>query len=179
MLKISKEGSMSDKPIECSKCNRKACVNYKEMKDGKVVSYSMCKSCPLLKEKLYESTSKSEVKDSLFSKNKLKCPACNLTLDEFIITLTLGCDTCINTFHDVLAKELLTQDLIPQSIKDNPEAFHLGSIPKNHKTSSFSKTMESLHMALNEAISSEHFEEAAAIRDKIKKQLENPNANAA
>ncbi|MCH9621877.1 MAG: hypothetical protein S4CHLAM20_13080 [Chlamydiia bacterium] len=169
---------MSDKPIECSKCNRRACVNFKEMKDGKVNNYSMCKSCPLLKEKLYEN--EKETKEaSIFTKETSQCPVCHLSKEDFIITLTFGCDSCIKTFKDTLTQELLSQDLIPQSIKDNPEAFHLGNSPKNHKNISFSETMENLHLALNEAIESEHFEEAAAIRDKIKNQLENPNANAA
>jgi len=170
---------MSERPIDCSKCNRKTCVHFKEMKDGKVVEYSMCKSCPLLKDKLYESEKKEGKKSSIFSKNGDKCAVCGLTQEDFIITLTLGCDSCVKTFSQVLTQELLTQDLIPQSIKENPEVFHLGSTPENYKSSSFSQTMESLHLALNEAIESERFEEAAAIRDKINKQLENPNAGAA
>lgn len=169
---------MSDKPMECNKCKRKAIIHYKEMENGKINSYKMCKSCPLLKSKMETEESVLEQTSSLFSKANANCPVCGLSSQEFTITLTLGCDSCIETFKDILSEEILSGDMLPKCVKNCSDlnAFHFGNIPKNRKDPTFLKTIENLHVALNEAVSSEHFEEAADIRDKIQKYLENPNA---
>jgi protein-arginine kinase activator protein McsA len=169
---------MCDKPMECNKCKRNAVVHYKEMQDGKVNSYHMCKSCPLLKDKLQVEDPALEFTPSVFSKEGKICPLCGLTKDEFLITLTLGCDLCAETFKDILSKELILQDLVPSNVQNCTDlnALHFGNIPKNRRDQTFIKTLETLHVALNEAVSSEHFEEAADIYAQIQKYLENPNA---
>jgi len=169
---------MADKPMECNKCKRDGCVNYKEMKDGVVQSFFMCKSCPLLKAKLHEAEPLHVHNPSIFQDETSNCPICGQSKEEFTITLTLGCDTCAETFKDILSEEVRSLDLIPQNLqnKDLGAGFHFGNIPKAHAFQGFSKTMETLHLALNEAVQSEHFEEAADIRDQIQKYLENPNA---
>ena len=169
---------MSDKPMECNKCKRKAIVHYKEMQNGKINCYQMCKSCPLLKSKLHLDQTQSQQTSSMFTKPNTNCPVCGLSDEEFIITLTLGCDTCVETFKEILSEEILSQDILPNSVKNCSDlnVFHFGNIPKNRRNPTFVKTIETLHVALNEAVSSEHFEEAADIRDQIQKYLENPNA---
>lgn len=171
---------MCDKPMECSKCKREGVVFYQEIKDGKTTKYTMCKSCPLLKSKLYTDSEQKEETSSIFNSESCKCPVCGLTSDEFTITLTLGCDTCAKTFKDIITKEILSQNLLPKNVKDRSESnldtFHFGKIPEIEKSSTFSKKVETLHVALNEAIESEHFEDAADIRDQIQQYLENPNA---
>ena len=178
MFNESKGGHMADKPIECSKCKRAGCINYKEMKDGNMQSYCMCKSCPLLKSKLHEAEPLKINNPSIFKDEKSNCPVCGQSKEEFTITLTLGCGSCAETFKDILSQEIKSLDLIPQNVqnKDFGSGFHLGNIPKTHAFQGFSKTMETLHLALNEAVQSEHFEDAADIRDQIQKYLENPNA---
>ena len=169
---------MSDKPMECNKCTRKAEVHYKEMRDGKVNCSCMCKSCPLLKAKLYTQSPERDGKLPVFNQFNAKCPVCGTTHEEFTITLTLGCDRCAETFKDILAKEVQEQGLIPsRSHLSSENAFHFGSIPKSNVHQGFSKTIETLHIALTQAVLSEHFEQAADIRDQIQKYLENPNAS--
>lgn len=174
---------MCDKPMECSKCKRKAEVYYKEMQDGEINSFKMCKSCPLLQEKLYtsEGLEDAPASESVFDSKKKNCPVCGLSADEFTITLTLGCDTCAKTFKDILSKELLSQDIIPKTIKDSTDikGFHFGSIPKTRSAKDFAKTIENLHFALNEAVEAERFEDAADIHDQIQKHLEHKNADSA
>ena len=174
---------MCDKPIECSKCKRKAEIYYKEMENSKVQSFKMCKSCPLLQSKLYssEEAKTSAAKDSLFEVPKTSCPVCGTSAEEFTITLTLGCDTCATTFQDILAKELLSQDIVPKTVKNSTEleGYHFGNMPKNRSAPEFAKTIETLHLALNEAVELERFEEAADLRDQIQKHLEHPNADSA
>ena len=164
--------------MECNKCTRKAEVHYKEMKDGKIHCSSMCKSCPLLKDKLYTESAQEDHKTHLFTNLDVKCAVCGTTNEEFMITLTLGCDACAETFKDILSKEIQAQGIIPSRLNlTNETAFHFGSVPKLTTPKEFSKTIETLHIALNEAVRSEHFEEAADIRDQIQKYLENPNAS--
>nr|MCH9811696.1 UvrB/UvrC motif-containing protein [bacterium] len=170
-------------PMECSKCKRKAEIYYKEMENGNVNSFKMCKSCPMLQSKLYtsERTEKKEKEDSVFEPQKASCPVCGLTADEFTITLTLGCDTCAETFNDILSKELLSQDIVPTTVRNSKEleGYHFGNVPKNRSAPEFAKNIETLHLALNEAVESERFEEAATLRDQIQKHLEHPNADSA
>lgn len=170
---------MCDKPMECSKCKRKAEVFYKEMQNGETNSYKMCKSCPLLKSKLDNKV--EEKKSSIFNCVEKSCPVCGLRGDEFTITLTLGCEQCAETFKDILSGEVVAGDILPGNIKNSStlDAFHFGNIPKTRIRPEFTKNIESLHLALNEAVLSEHFEEAADIRDQIQKHLENPNAGTA
>ena len=164
--------------MECNKCTRKLEVHYKEMKDGKVNCCSMCKSCPLLKSKLYVDPPQEDRTTPLFSHLSAKCPVCGTTNEEFMITLTLGCDSCAKTFKEILSKEVQAQGMIPSRLNlSNETAFHFGSVPKSTTPQGFSKTIETLHIALNEAVRSEHFEEAADIRDQIQKYLEKPNAS--
>tara|TARA_A100001015_G_C14968117_1_gene703916 strand:+ start:179 stop:697 length:519 start_codon:yes stop_codon:yes gene_type:complete len=169
---------MTDKPIECNKCQRIACIKYKEIKDGQEICYQMCKNCPILKDKMYEETTTTESSSSIFNSSDRFCKKCGLGKDEFLITLTLGCDNCVDTFQDILSSEIVTQKMIPHNIEESNklDIFHLGNIPKKRDQQLFSKTIESLHLALNQAVKLENFEEAADIRDQIKKYLENPNA---
>jgi protein-arginine kinase activator protein McsA len=148
------------------------------MQNGKVNSYHMCKSCPLLKEKLKGVEPSFEPESSVFFKEGKSCPVCGLSAKEFMITLTLGCDVCVEAFKDILLAELFSQHLLPSNIQNTKDinTLHLGNIPKNRTDPSFTKIVETLHIALNEAVSSEHFEEAADIYAQIQKYLENPNA---
>ena len=81
----------------------------------------MCKSCPLLQSKLFTTKETNGKKASIFESKQKNCPVCGLSSDEFTITLTLGCDTCAKTFHEILSKELLNQDILPKTVKDNTE----------------------------------------------------------
>ena len=165
---------MCDKPMDCNKCKRKACIHYKEIKDGKTVSYSMCRSCPKLKEKLNQK-SESDDSASIFSPKNENCPVCGQTSQDFLITLSFGCDRCIETFHDLVVKEINSGEILSDTAQKTNEnqAYHFGQIPKSSNFPLFSKTMESLHISLNEAVRQEQFEAAADIRDQIKNYLEN------
>lgn len=169
---------MCEKPMECSKCKRTGEVYYTEMKDGKSTKTVMCKSCPLLKSKLYLANVE-ENSPSVFSPSKEKCSVCGLTSEEFLITLTLGCEACATAFADILEKEITSQGLIPSGLKNRThlDSYHFGSVPKGKAGAGFSKKIESLQIALNEAIEAEQFEDAADIRDQIQKCMENPNAS--
>lgn len=159
---------MSEKPYECSKCQRDACIEYKEIKDGTIHCYSMCKNCPYLKEKMLE-----ESKTACVFSPKAKCQHCGQTAEEFQVSLTLGCASCVDTFSDLLENELVSQDILCKSFHENTlEKYHFGKVPKNVVDPSFSKTLESLHLALNVAVSNEKFEEAADIQNQIKQYME-------
>src|SRR3989338_8648173 len=95
---------------------------------------------------------------------KLKCSACGLTYDDFRKIGRLGCSECYNSFRKYL---------LPLLKRIHGSNKHYGKMPlvlaKPLKTKS---DIEELKVKLQKAVSIEDFEEAARIRDIIKK-LEN------
>ncbi len=91
----------------------------------------------------------------------VQCPNCKMTYDDFRKIGRLGCSQCYDTFKESL--EMLLK-------KVHGSVQHLGKSPV-HEGEGFEikKQFQELHLKLQKAIQSESFEEAAKIRDKIKK----------
>lgn len=107
--------------------------------------------------------------------NKLKCKKCGLTYDEFINTGKFGCENCYNTFSDKI--DYLVKNLHgsakhigrkPKFIKENESEVvkeNKNIVEENKEESKLDK----LKRELKEAIKDERYEDAAKIRDEIKK----------
>lgn len=101
----------------------------------------------------------------LINSNDLKCEICNTTYDEFIKTGKLGCGNCYNAFSEKL-------DSILKRIQNNNQ--HIGKKAENTKETIVEEKQENeeilkLKIELKKLIKQEKYEEAAQIRDKIKK----------
>lgn len=107
---------------------------------------------------------------SFIKQNTLKCDKCGLTYDEFVENGKFGCENCYEIFNDKVNH--LVKNLHGSSM-------HIGRKPKYIKenkidlTSKKEKKEESkidkLNKDLKKAISEERYEDAAKIRDEIKK----------
>ena len=116
----------------------------------------------------YESAS---IIPMLTKANELKCDMCNMTYDEFMNTGKFGCSHCYDVFSnriDPVLKRL------------HGETTYLGRKAKTNKQNTIKTVekpkenteIEKLKEKLKEAIKVENYEEAAKLRDEIKK-LEN------
>lgn len=88
------------------------------------------------------------------------CPFCSMTEAEFFNTGKAGCEKCFSTFKDRF-KAIVN--------KYHGNKKHVGKRPLSAKTAEPKETIVSLRKQLNDAIKKEDFEQAAILRDKIKK----------
>ena len=94
---------------------------------------------------------------------QLKCDKCNMTYGEFLGSGKLGCSNCYNVFSDKIDYVL---DKLHGSNRYVGKSFV--------KKSDSKIDIENLKSNLEKLIKEENYEEAAIIRDKIKK-IENNN----
>ncbi len=164
----------------CDECGKnKATVHLTEIVNEQITKLNLCESCA--KEKGSDVEQHFGISDLLTalsdvetppqttvagaSSVKSKCPHCGLTYEDFKKIGRLGCSECYTVFKASLA---------PLLKRIHGSNQHLGKVPnpvvvKEQKV--LSKIHEELEVAkaeLQKSIKKEEFEEAAALRDKIK-----------
>jgi protein arginine kinase activator len=96
----------------------------------------------------------------------LKCPRCGFSQADFKKSGRLGCPECYKTFAEGLSGLLKTM---------HKGTRHTGKAPEALRASrENSDRLKTLQKKLNKAIESENFEEAAQLRDELKKMNERP-----
>jgi len=154
----------------CNLCgNKKVTVHYTQVKNGQLTELHLCESCAK-KQGIDHHFSvsdllagMSDIAEPKVKEKKLKCAFCGLTFDDFKKTGRLGCADCFKAFSVPLG------DLLKR-IHGSQQ--HFGKTPKPIKKSkkSVSKnSLEDLKIQLKEAVKNEAYEQAAKIRDKIKR----------
>lgn len=166
---------MSD--MLCDACQKNpAQIHYSEMINGKFSEFHLCESCA--KDKgmtLVPFASHFSAGDLLSSLVEIPfglqasegqsepseaCP-CGMTLKAFKQTGFLGCPECYKTFKKPL-------EAVLRQIHGSAE--HVGVTPAKVAKGGLTKAerIKRLKKDLTKAIELEHFEEAAALRDKLK-----------
>ncbi len=98
---------------------------------------------------------------------KKVCPKCGFTSDDFKNVGKLGCDQCYKTFRE---------DLIPILRNIQAGTRHNGKVPgKSLLEISYQNRIAKLQNDLHKAIDNEEYEQAAKLRDEIKKIKEEHN----
>lgn len=92
----------------------------------------------------------------------LECPKCKMMFQDFQKTGKFGCATCYEAFHDKI-------DAIFRKVHSGNTRHH-GKIPKRkgikfHQKQEIAQYQQHLHKLIEQ----EEFEQAAVVRDKIKK----------
>ncbi|MHA6259159.1 UvrB/UvrC motif-containing protein [Sporosarcina sp. CAU 1771] len=99
----------------------------------------------------------------------LDCPSCGLTFRKFLDIGKFGCATCYETFREKLPSVF--------GKLHNGHSSHTGKIPISfNQIYAVKRKIEEIRNKMNEAVESERFEEAAALRDEansLKEQLVN------
>ncbi len=172
---------MEERPIECTSCKRKASITYKEMAEGKMACMRVCSECPILRKKLGSPTEDIhavEYEETL----SILCNSCHTSFQSLLMGQPLGCPKCYTSFEDVLVQELIETNAIPiepgSTMTRKQMSLHLGRAPEHKEINSgISTKLDSLNVALTEALALEHYERAANLRDQIKTIMDHSNGN--
>lgn len=100
---------------------------------------------------------------SLNSKSAaVRCECCGSTFSDIAQSGKVGCPQCYTTFYN---------ELLPYLKRVHGSTKHIGKIPNRAPLAvkTDEETVEGLRSKLNQLIREEKYEEAAVIRDKIKK----------
>jgi len=154
----------------CDKCKEnKANLHFTKIINGNKQEMNLCEKCALENQDLGF--------DKLFSFHKLftglfdnmeevnieddiRCSTCNLSFSQFKRTGKFGCSDCYDEFKDYL-------NPIIKGVQGHLK--HKGKVPKRIDSNiSLKREVKLLNDKLEDAIKAEEFEEAAALRDKIK-----------
>lgn len=161
--------------MQCQICNKnEATIHLTDITDGVRTEMHVCENCAheqgiavkshipvneLLSSLLAVQPSDDELDGP--SEEKLTCPNCGFTLDQFRKEGVLGCP------HDY---EIFEQSLLPliQKAHDGKTA-HCGKLPsKTPKDTRKQIELLKLRQQLEDAVRSEDYELAAELRDRIK-----------
>lgn len=97
--------------------------------------------------------------------SKTVCPCCGASFSDIAHHGKVGCSKCYDVFYN---------ELLPYLKRVHGSTLHAGKIPNKAPLAPIPKeeTVDDLRMLMNRLVSEERFEEAAVIRDKIKKAEE-------
>lgn len=155
----------------CEKCGKNnATTHIRTVVNGVVTEKNLCGYCAA--EEGYNGLSHKGLAQMLASMfddshallvdNSIRCNCCNSTFSDIASKGKVGCPECYKTFYN---------ELLPYLKRVHGSTKHSGKIP-NRAPLTVKKqedTVGDLRMKLNDLVRQEKFEEAAIIRDKIKK----------
>lgn len=176
----------------CDNCGkRQANIRYSENINGRKKELNLCEECskklgigqmdfsmPIDFSSFFggfmEDFGATEFMPMLKELKTLKCNSCGYTFDDISNTGKLGCKECYNVFEDRL------DPIIKRIQGANHHIGRIGKIVDNkidskmnnktvHKAKKEKSKLEELQENLKEAIKEERYEDAAKIRDEIKK----------
>ncbi|MBA4032380.1 MAG: DNA helicase UvrBC [Planctomyces sp.] len=171
---------------KCEQCSKPAVLHITELHDGAVDAHHLCESCA--KDYLSHGSEPEvdEVESGLSQEDDLEsdssesipeeqppCPNCGITFKEFRSLGRLGCAHDYSHFREELSR--LIENI-------HSEVQHVGKVPKRQPDASRQQfDLIRLKLRLKEAVDEEQYEEAASIRDQIRRveaDLRSPSATA-
>ena len=182
----------------CQKCNKnEANVKYTEIINGEKKEMMLCEECShklgldninfnmpidfssffggLLEDEDYNSPEFMPLFQNI---KELKCDNCNMTYDEFINQGKFGCPECYDVFSskiDSILKRLhgsnkyLGRKALKGTVTNDQNTSKTSNVNEKESTNSNESKIEKLQKDLKKAIADERYEDAAKIRDEIKK----------
>lgn len=155
--------------FECEKCQREATVHLTEIINGQKIERHLCEECAgtegitikaqmpiskIIEELMLQSSAEKEFAD-------LRCSVCGISFLEFRRDGLLGCP------HDYEAFEHVLVGLLERSHQGR--SCHVGKVPANAaKSERIQNELLRLRGQLAEAVGREDYEEAAALRDRVR-----------
>ena len=159
--------------MQCDICGkREATVHLTEIINDQITKLHLCEECA--KKKGAEMEEHFGLADLLAGladvgtpvatakEKRLKCPSCGLSYSDFKRLGKLGCGVCYETFKSYL---------VPLLKRIHGSDIHVGRVPgkKGKAVRPRKVDVEELKRRLKRAVELEEFEEAAKLRDEIKK----------
>lgn len=158
--------------MKCDFCDNKATVFLTQLVEGQMKKVCLCESCA--KERGVTDPTGFSLADLLLGGTGTgttpsappttagggrKCPTCGFTLDDLRRVRRFGCSDCYATFSDEVGQ-------IIRGLHQGTT--HVGKVPAGLMALHIRhQRIEELRSRLEQAISSESYEEAAGIRDEI------------
>lgn len=155
----------------CEECKKnQATVAITVMAGSETTTRHLCQECVAKMETSFAQGDMSGFLSSLLSilskpsaEASLQCDACGLTYTEFQNGGKLGCAHCYQAF---------SQQLEPLLLRVHGRSQHAGRVPKQHeKVRELALCIANLKAKMDKAVSEEHFEEAASLRDEIRAMI--------
>lgn len=164
--------------MKCDYCDKKATVFLTQLAEGQMKKVCLCESCA--KERGVTDPTGFSMADMLlgnFQKavtgvastptavkpmgSGRSCPQCGFSMEDFQKVRRFGCANCYKVFANELAPMLRGM---------HKGASHVGKVPEGLIETHFrNQRIEELQGKLEQAIASESYEEAAELRDEIRK----------
>lgn len=173
----------------CDECGiRPAVVHLTTIVGGEVQEKNLCSACMAKIQKqmpgnmnldglagllsgFFQSAQSGNNKEESEAESSLKCPNCGLSYATFQKTGLLGCAQCYQAFREPL-------EVILKRIHGNTQ--HTGRVPRQGNSSIGAQLqIDQLKRKLAQAVATEEYETAAALRDQIRalqKQTEGQNS---
>ena len=161
----------------CDKCGKNnATTHIKTVINGVVTERNLCGYCAAAEG--YSSSPQTSLAGMLASMlgdfmpvgsvDSRKCPVCGATFADIAESGKVGCAKCYEIFGD---------ELMPYLKRVHGSTKHIGKIPNNAPLAVVPNedTVESLKAELNRLVAEENYEQAAVVRDKIRKMEEQGN----
>ena len=159
----------------CNVCKEnEATVHLTQMVDGKIKKVDLCEGCSKSKgvddptgfslADLLLGLSAAQEPEPVAPAGDLVCPQCGHTQADFKKAGRLGCARCYEIFRDGLDGLLRTM---------HKGTRHVGKVPTSlRENKSLKERLKGLQTKLEAAVAAEDFENAALLRDEIKKMKE-------
>src|SRR5665213_1776527 len=158
--------------MQCCVCKEKpATVHLTQIVGEKMQKLDLCEDCAKAKgindptsfamADLMLGLGASQELDPSAGAVEIKCPRCGFSQADFKKSGRLGCPECYKTFAEGLSGLLKTMHKGTRHTGKTPEALR--------QTRETVDRLKTLQKKLNKAIESENFEEAAQLRDELKK----------
>lgn len=155
--------------MKCGRCSKPAVLHITELRQGEVQALHLCESCA--KEYLNNAPTSKQAENpdwepateeaSADDFDTQTCPNCGITFKEFRAQGRLGCPHDYVAFEDKLLRLL-------ENIHN--ETTHVGKIPKRSpKSSQIQFKLIQLRNELRSSVEEERYEDAARIRDSIRR----------
>jgi protein arginine kinase activator len=163
--------------MKCDFCDQKATVFLTQLVEGQMKKVCLCESCAQekgvtdptgfsLADMLMSGTPTSAIIGSpAFAKTRgssaKKCPNCGFSADDLNRVRRFGCSECFEAFRPEM--ELILRGM-------HQGIYHVGKVPKGYEEiHARDERLEELRGRLESAITAENYEDAAQLRDEIRK----------
>lgn len=162
--------------MDCDKCNKPAKVFLTQLVGGQVKKVALCDECAqengvtdptgfALADLLLGGTpgqpAATPLAPPVEGDDRRACPACGFTLEDLKKVRRFGCGTCYSVFREE----------VDQMIRGmHKGSTHLGKVPSGQiEQQQRRKRLADLRDRLEQAIDTENYEDAAGLRDEIRK----------
>lgn len=153
----------------CEKCGKvSATTHIRSVINGMIIEKHLCEHCAASEGYSVKGNSISQMLSSMLGDsstnvskpNITRCSCCGCAFSDISQSGKCGCPECYNTFY---------KQLLPYFKRIHGSTKHIGKIPNYTSMSERQESVEELRRLLTQLVSEEKYEDAAVIRDKIKK----------